>query len=295
MSATVIITGAGGMIGRAAAALLRAAGYDVIALDRAVADVADCGAMLAQARPAEAVVHLAFPTRAAYRRAAPAEARRDVAAGVGNVVRLAAASGARHIVLASSGKVYGLPQALPILEGHPRRPSTFLGQLKLLQESMLEEAIGQENAFAAPPGVTALRLFNVYGLGQREDFVVAHLVRSLRDDALLPLGELDHARDYLHLDDACQALMAVLNSPPEPGVFRAVNAGSGLATSVRELLALLTHITGRTPRLVSDPDRLRPDEAAVECADCARLRRLGWSPEVSLEAGLTGLWQALGR
>lgn len=287
--ARVVITGAGGFLGHGLCRRLAGSGWEVVALDR-TADVTDRAAMRGRVSAADAVVHLAFPTRGKARRERPFETLVEVVAGTVNVLRLAVECGAAHVVLASSGKVYGPPQRLPISEDHPVAPETRLGALKRLAESVLHDgarAVGSAGGL----GVTTLRIFNVYGPGQREGFVVPHLVASLRAGGPVRLGELDHRRDFIHLEDTCAAFGTALDHPAPAGVLRVLNVGTGRAISVRDLLEGLGAPAGVTPEVIQDPTLRRPDEAPEERADMARLRALGWAPRVELAEGLSALWE----
>jgi nucleoside-diphosphate-sugar epimerase len=281
-----VVTGASGFLGRAVCAALRAAGWEVVGLDRLAADVADPGALLRHALPAALVVHLAAPTRPDERRGSPLRALQTAAAGTANAAALAEACGAAGFVLASSGKVFGRPRTLPIPDDHPTAPTTWLGDLKLLQESVTALAARRGGRF----GATLLRIFNVYGPHQRADFIVPRLVQAWRGVAPVRLGELDHGRDYVHVADVARAFAAVAGAPPAPGAVRAWNVGTGRATTVRGLAAILTAASGHAPPIEQEPARLRPDEPPLEAADCAGLAALGWRPAVALEDGLRALW-----
>jgi GDP-4-dehydro-6-deoxy-D-mannose reductase len=236
------------------------------------------------------VVHLAFPTQGAARRERPFETLRSVLLGTSNVLRLAVECGASQVVLASSGKVYGPLGALPISEDHSVVPQTRLGGLKRLAESVLHDgarALGGADGLS----VTTLRIFNVYGPGQRTEFVVPHLVSALRTGGSLRLGELDHRRDFVHLDDTCRAFEAALAQPAPAGVLRALNVGTGKSVTVRELVERLGRLAGVTPEVVQEPSRRRPQEATEERADVSRLTALGWTPRVALSEGLAALWE----
>lgn len=283
-----VLTGAGGFLGRATTAALRAAGWDVLALDRAAADVADRAALLRHAAPADVVVHLAFPTRPADRRADPLAALHAVAAGTANAAALADCCGATAFVLASSGKVYGSPRTLPIPDDHPLAPTTWLGELKVLQEHVATLAARR----GGRSGATLLRFFNVYGPGQRPDFLVPQLVAQWRGPGPVRLGELDHARDFVFIADAARAVVAAVGAPPRPGEVRAWNVGSGQAVTVREIVATLARVSGRAPAIEQDPALLRPDEPPAEAAAFAGLAARGWRPTVTLEDGLRAVWEA---
>jgi nucleoside-diphosphate-sugar epimerase len=281
-----VITGADGFIGRALGPALEAAGWAVRGLGHAGGDVTDPRTVERFAQPADALIHLAFPTRAAFRRDHPVEALFQVAAGTAGALALARACGVRHVVLASSGKVYGNPARLPVDEAQPACPTTFLGELKRLQETLAGLAARESGAF----GATCLRLFNVYGPGAPDGFVLPRLLAALAGAGRVTLGELDHRRDWIGLPDAAAAFATVLGSPPAPGEVRAFNVGSGEARSVRDVVEALERVSGRRLEVVQEEGLRRPGEAPEERADCAALRALGWRPTLPMEDGLRELW-----
>ncbi len=283
MNKTVVVTGAGGFVGRNLKPALQAAGFGVVALTHGDADVTDRGRLLERALPAEAVIHLAFPTSRAQREKQPEASRKLAECGTDNAVALAEACGARQFIMASSGKVYGKPVSLPIAEDHPTAPFEPVGELKLLQESIVQAGTRRF-------GSTSLRLFNLFGPDAPGEFLLPRLVAGFRGTAPLILGELDHRRDWIHIQDACAAFVVAVQSPPAPGEFRPLNVGSGRSASVRDLYGILAAISGRRPEIRQDPGRLRPDEPLEERADCRRLMRLGWSLQVDLDTGIERLW-----
>ena len=199
------------------------------------------------------------------------------------VVRLAEALGARHIVVASSGKVFGASADLPIRDGEPTHPTTELGRLKLAAEDVL-----RAGAAALGIDVTALRIFNAYGRGQRPGFFFPTLLSGLAAGHL-KLGELDHARDWVHVTDVASALVIALDHPPPPGNSRALNVGTGRATTVRQILELVRGLVPTIPDMELVAIETRGDEAPVERTDAAGLRALGWAPATTLERGLEEL------
>ncbi len=317
MSRVVAISGANGFIGANLRRALEHRGDTVVPLPRHGADLGS------PAIPPDVVVHLAFPTSAADRRADPLSALRTAVGTTLSALEIAAASGAAHFLLASSGKVYASPPSLPIRERHPVGPATRLGELKLTCEQIvglsvrrgtdrpgnnLHDAAQRDNAArdnaardnaardnaardlapGAAFGVSVLRIFNVYGPGQRTEFVVPHLLSGL-DAGRIDVGETGHARDYIHVDDVCRAFITAMEHPPGRGELRTMNVASGRAASVAELAAMIETETGRRLELVVDPARCRPGECVEERGRCDALADLGFRAGIALEQGIAAL------
>lgn len=279
MSRVVALSGAGGFIGTHLARALERNGDTVVALRRT-------GAALVAPNVSrlDAVVHLAFPASVAERRDDPPGALHSAIGTTLSALEIARACGAPHLLLASSGKVYASPPDLPIDEDHAVAPRTWLGELKLACEQMVGLSVRRGTAL----GATVLRIFNVYGPGQSADFVVPHLLSGV-GAAPLPIGELHHARDYVHVDDVCRAFIAALAHVPMAGRTRVVNVGSGRAATVAELAALIERATGSRLKLVVDPSRRRPGESPEERARCAVLADWRAGATIPLERGIAAL------
>jgi UDP-glucose 4-epimerase len=280
----VAVTGARGFLGRHLLAVLRASGDTVVPIGRD-----DQGHLVSpRAERADALVHLAFATNPVERRSQPLETLLSIVRGTTDAIEIARELGAAHLLLASSGKVYGWPDALPIADGSPTRPTTQLGELKLLAEGIFSLA-------ARTTGVSAtlLRVFNAYGAEQPAWFLLPTLLEGVSRGELV-LGELDHARDWVHVTDVARAFVTALRTPPEAGAVRAWNVASGEAHSARDLVDLLRRAGLHVPTPQIDPARLRTREAPVERAACEGLRGAGWTPQVALEAGIAGLVTASG-
>ncbi|HEX7501817.1 MAG TPA: GDP-mannose 4,6-dehydratase, partial [Acidobacteriota bacterium] len=103
-----------------------------------------------------------------------------------------------------------------------------------------------------------------------------------RGQPLTLIGAGSDLRDYIHVADACAAIMACLDRAPAGEI---INVGSGTATTLDVLLALLARLTAREPLIrrrsaaAADTRRLLADIGKAE-------RLLGWKPGTGLEAGL---------
>jgi len=246
MSLRVLVPGADGYIGRHLLKSLKTAGHEAHGISRDDADITDLDSLLKLSRDTQVLVHLAFPASPAFRREHPLAALQVAASGTTNSLLLAEKCGASHYVLASSGKIYGQPDILPVSEDHPLNPATFLGRLKHIQETIVQAAMNRTNNLSA----TSLRLFNVYGPGCSDEFLISKLISGFLKGGRITLGELDHLRDWIHVQDACRAFLFAIQVPSQDKSFRPLNVGTGSSTSARKIFDKLCSISGKQPELI---------------------------------------------
>ena len=305
---TVLVTGAAGFIGSNLVDALLRRGDEVVGLDNFdsyyeparkrrnlasamadprfelvegdVLDRARLRAVIERRRP-EGIVHLA--ARVSNRgslAAADAGGYSEVNAG-GTAALLAAGAGIqpRSFVFVSTGNVYDCEAPAPFREGVTADlPRTPYSRSKKEAESLVLDAAAKDGLPA-----TVLRLFTVYGRRQRPDMVHYRFTSALlTDEPLTLIGAGSDLRDYIDVRDACAAVMACLDRPASGEI---VNIGSGHGMTLDAMLALLSRLCGRAPRI-----RRREAPAGdtrLLLADIAKAERLlGWRPLTGMEAGL---------
>jgi UDP-glucose 4-epimerase len=289
----VLVTGGAGFIGSTIVDVLKARGDAVVVVDdistgdRAnlppdialrVADVSDANALRDALRGErlDAVVHCASKTKVVESMEKPDLYRRVIVEGTRNVVRLAEELHARMLVnISTGGAIYG---ETPVCasEAVPVDPVSNYGKFK----AEAEQIVG-----AAPiPNIT-LRLANVYGPRQRQDLeggvIAIFLGRWRRGEKLVVYGDGTAQRDYIYVGDVADAVLGSFAGRWK-GIY---NIGSGVATSVNDLIAALTGILGPPPGVTKAPER--PGETQRSCVDASRARRDGlWQLRTALIEGL---------
>jgi UDP-arabinose 4-epimerase len=195
-------------------------------------------------------------------------------------------------VFSSTAAVYGIPEAVPIVEDAPKRPINPYGESKWMVECMLRD-------FGAAHGLKsmALRYFNAAGAdpdgetGERHD-PETHLIPLALDAAagrgppLTVFGE-DYetpdgtcVRDYIHVADLAEAHVAALVVLLGGTDSKAYNLGTGNGFTVREVIDAVEQVTGcPVPRNVGA--RRAGDPAALVADPTAANRDLGWRAEMS--------------
>lgn len=273
-----LVTGAGGFLGRHLVARLRRDGVDVVALGRASGF-----RLLEDELPlagVDHVFHLAAETGVPESWQDPV--RFHLVNGHGTVRVLDQCRRAGRGLTYVGGYPYGVPQRLPIDEDHPIDANNPYAFSKFMGE---QACAFFARTFAAP--VTAIRLFNTYGPGQSDKFLLPKIAAQVLDPkvAAIELMDLAPKRDYLYVDDAIEALLA---SVPASG-YHVFNVGSGASHSVSEVVeAVMEAAAIRKP--VVDKQQARPNEIPDVVADTTRLRQAsGWSPRVGLVDGIRRL------
>jgi len=289
----VLVTGGAGFIGSTIVDALDARGDLVVVVDdistgdRAnlapdialrVADVSDAAALrkAVHGEGFDAVVHCASRTKVVESMEKPELYRRVIVEGTRNVVRLAEEVHAQILVnLSTGGAIYGETQDCAG-EAVPVDPASNYGKFKAEAEKIVAEA--------EIPNIT-LRLANVYGPRQRQDLeggVIAIFVgRWRKGEKLTVFGDGSAERDYMYVGDVVDAVLSAFAGKWK-GVY---NIGTGVATSVNELIDALSEILGPPAGIAKAPER--PGEVQRSCVDASRAKRDGlWQPRTGLRDGL---------
>lgn len=291
---TVLVTGAGGFIGRQVCVELAQQGFTVLRLGHglsstghATQDVLDADISvaalveLARDRDLLAVIHCAGTGSVALSYDAPlSDFQRTVAstASILEFVRLEL-RGHTRVVLASSAAVYGDQGDDDLVESAPRSPISPYGFNKVAAESLCDS---YSRFFAVRASV--VRLFSVYGEGLRKQLFWDAMNKTSRGEGEF-FGTGRELRDWIHVSDAAR-LLCLAATAADQAPFEIYNGAHAKAStrSVLEALLTLASPTAVVPRFNGQTHAGNPRRLT---GDCARAHgRLGWRPKVELAEGL---------
>jgi GDP-L-fucose synthase len=142
-------------------------------------------------------------------------------------------------------------------------------------------------------GFNAISLMptNLYGPGDNFDLQNSHVLPALirrfheakvrGDESVTIWGTGTPRREFLHVDDLADAILSLLHSYDAEPI---VNIGWGEDVTIRELAELTMSVIGYKGRLDFDPTK--PDGTPRKLLDVARLKSLGWQPQIPLRSGI---------
>jgi UDP-glucose 4-epimerase len=299
----VLVTGAGGYVGSAVVRALLATSHEPVAMahrgterippgvEIRPADLLDAGSLEAAVTGVDAICHLAGLTRGRESWDHPLDYFEVNAGGTVELMRAMESAGVAKLVFTSTGAIYGTPEQQPMDEDLPDDPGSPYASSKAAAEAV----VAWEARRRRLP-VAVLRLFNAAG---RADPDPTRIIPRVLAAAAGESGEFGingdggAVRDYLHVDDAAEAFVAALEHLPPAGEARRYNIGSGIGSSILDVVAAAERVTGRPV-----PVRHNPPAAEPPVLVCDRTRaasELHWKPRRSdLETILLDAWAARG-
>ncbi len=205
-------------------------------------------------------------------------------------------------IFSSTAAVYGTPETAIIDETHPTRPINPYGRNKLSIEQLLQD-------LHTAHGLSSLsfRYFNAAGadlsgrLGEAhnpESHLIPLVLESLLHDGAMRVfgddydtGDGTCVRDYVHVNDLCEAHLLGLEHVWHNQGAQVMNLGNGQGFSVLEVLKAVEQVTGREVRY-SVVERRPGDPARLVASSTFAEQKLGWRPQYTeLESIIETAWK----
>jgi UDP-glucose 4-epimerase len=191
-------------------------------------------------------------------------------------------------VFISSCAVYGEPQYLPVDEKHPTNPISPYAESKLLGE-YYTLGFNQNRLLKT----AALRFFNVYGVRQGlNDYsgVITKFIDRLKQNQSLTIyGDGSQTRDFVHVSNIVDAIVACLENPNAEG--QVFNIGTGNALTIEDLARNLIEVSGASSTILHAP--VREGDIKHSYANITKASSLlNFQPTMQLNNGLHELLKA---
>jgi dTDP-glucose 4,6-dehydratase len=182
----------------------------------------------------------------------------------------------------STSEVYGTAEAPLMNEEHPLKPLSPYASAK----AGADRLVYSYWATYQLPAVI-VRPFNNFGPRQHLEKAVPRFITScLLGEPLRLHGQGVAQRDWIYVDDTCEAIDQIIHAPRECVVGEAINIGTNVSLSVAEVAhAVVKQMQTPESQITCVGDR--PGQVFRHTADASKAKRLlGWTPTMTFEQGL---------
>ena len=278
----VLISGATGFIGSAFTRIASDLPLEFVSMSSADGDVSE-QATWDRMQDVETVLHLAGRSFVPDSWDYPQDFLETNVMGTEQALEYCRKRGARLVFISSY--LYGIPETLPVQEQHAVKPNNPYALSKHLAERTCEF---YSDFYNVP--VTILRPFNIFGPGQRQEFLVPKIINQVAQGEAVSVYDLTPSRDYLYIDDLVEAMLKSLQ--PWDGL-RVFNVGSGISYSVEEIIALVQQAAGTTLAVHSEKVSRENEIQDVRADISAISDALGWQPRTDFIDGIKQILDAI--
>lgn len=306
----ILVTGASGYIGGFLCHALARAGHRTHQLDKlpsetpgkaTIADLADRDSIrrVFQTNRFDAVVHLAGVNGIAASAQSVTEFFSQNIVNSIHLFNVAVEYDVRRVVFASSSSIYGAAAEIPIHESVAASPASPYAECKTQIERLLSWYDRVQGVKSA-----VLRLFNVGGAsadgtsGKKRGTlqVIDKIIGTTLDAGVfrlhdgLPTSDGTAIRDYVHVLDVADAMVAAVEFLERSDESITANVGSGIGTSLRKIIQAIQDIGSCTVPI--DTKSAGPGEVPICIADIrTATTRLQWRPKFSsVETIVSSSW-----
>ena len=310
--AKVLVTGGAGFIGSSVAKKCLQNGHEVVILDNlssasnevlehleslgiraVIGDIRDPYSVQRAMHDCDAVVHLAAQISVPASIANPQENNSINVEGTQLILDYCKQFAVKRVIVASSAAVYGQDDRLPYAEDSAGDLLSPYAQSKWDNEQqIIASRLNGQNT-------VALRLFNVYGPGQRVDGGYAAVIPKFIDmmthgKAPTINGDGLHTRDFVHVDDVAKLILTIIENQWNALENHVYNVATGNKTSlldlVRSIKKGLENNSINTHNLSPIFGEDRAGDIRHSVADVQRVARdYGWEAEITFEKGIISL------
>lgn len=313
---TILLVGGAGYIGSHMVKLLTQKGYKVVVLDKADKQLGlnaewiqgnfkdrSMLTTLFNSFAFDAVIHFGAYIEVGESVKEPEKYYYNNVVNTLNLLHVMIAHNVKSLIFSSTAALFGNPQYTPIDEKHPIQPINPYGRSKAMIEAILED---YDKAYGLKS--TALRYFNAAGadpegeLGECHDPeshlipIILQVASGKREKIFVYGNQYDTpdgtcVRDYIHVNDLCQAHLLALEKLLQDKQSARYNLGNGNGFSVQQVIDSARKVTGKN--IEQENTNVRAGDPATLIADSTLAKKeLNWQPQYSeLEKIIAHAWQ----
>ena len=203
--------------------------------------------------------------------------------GTLNVLESSKKAKVKKFIYAASASCYGIPEKYPTNENSKINPQYPYA----ITKNIGEQLVLHWGKIYNMPNIS-LRFFNAYGPKSRTSGAYGavfgvFLAQKLANKPLTIVGDGNQTRDFIHVFDLIEAIIAAATKAKNNQVF---NVASGKETSVNQIAEIIGGDKISIPKRPGEPDRSLADITNISSA-------LNWKPKISIDQGVKMMVQII--
>ena len=220
----------------------------------------------------EAIIHLAASADILISKQEEKKYFNDNIEGLQEILNFCSSKKIKKFIFASSASVYGDTKNISVKESFLLKPGHYYAYTKYIGEKMIQK-YSSVNKF----NYCILRFFNIYGPNSNA-VISTFLAQKIQKKTISIFGSGKQKRDFLHVDDLCEAISRVLKSNKSNN--KVYNLGSGKAHSINDIYKKIDyknkiHLTKRN------------DDIEISIANIKKIKKdLKWVPKINIDQGI---------
>lgn len=189
----------------------------------------------------------------------------------------------KKFIFVSTSSVYG--EYANLGEDSTLNPISPYGITKLAAEKIVS-AYSKKLNF----DYTILRLFSVYGPGQRNDMLISKILESLKSDKEFKLfGDGTKVRDFTFVDDIVDGIKSASLNSLSGSIY---NLSGGSPATINEIISICERVSGKKLNLTRNDDVFGDQMSTIGVLERAKAD-LDYSPKTTLLDGIESQWKSI--
>lgn len=291
----VLVTGAGGFIGKKMALHFIERGYEVVGWDRFNDDsnfpieapnmnkIEEVTQTLAELKP-DIIIHCAGSADVGKSVEKPEidyEGNVTLTHNLLFAMHKCGLEKSRFVFLSSAG-VYGNPKSLPITEEMELNPLSPYAIHKVMCEDLCKYFVTNYRA-----DIKIARIFSAYGAGLKKQ-IFWDMFNKSKTGELQMFGTGSESRDYIHVDDVVNSLYLLAITKSDDIVF---NVANGEEVTIREATEIFANAAGVDKGNIAFNGVVREGDPLNWRADISKISKLGYNKSINIEQGISDYYE----
>ncbi len=135
-----------------------------------------------------------------------------------------------------------------------------------------------------------MRLEHLYGINDKFDKFIPYVINQMKTNVKsIDLTEGNQKRDFIYVDDVCDAYKCIINNIEKIQDFKEIEVGTGKSIALKDMVLLVKKKLNSVTKLNFGKIPYREDEIMDSYAQNSYLKELGWKPRYDLNKGISKL------